>query len=155
VARLGGQWTGGIVFVGEPLREEQKKLVADLGLGKRVRELGALSDASLASVYAGAHALMFPSFCEGFGWPILEAQACDCPVITADNTSLTEVAGEGALVFEAGDVDGMSQAIMRLGTPSVREKCIKSGRNNVGRFTLSGMLDAYETLYWEALADAR
>jgi glycosyltransferase involved in cell wall biosynthesis len=153
VAGLGSRWSGNLVFVGERLRSDQVLLAADLGLGNRIRDLGGLSDETLSSIYAGAHAFLFPSLCEGFGWPILEAQACGCPVITADNTSLKEVAGDGAMIFDSNDTVGMGQAILQLVDPRIRGEWIAKGAANLCRFTLGGMLDEYENLYREALAD--
>jgi glycosyltransferase involved in cell wall biosynthesis len=154
VAGLGSRWNGGMVFAGERLRPEQQQLAADLGLDGRLRDLGRLSDAELASLYAGARAFVFPSFCEGFGWPVLEAQACGCPVITAGNTSLPEVAGEGALVLEAEDHRAIGEAILAMGSPPVREDWIRRGSANLARFTSERMVDEYERFFLEALADA-
>jgi glycosyltransferase involved in cell wall biosynthesis len=153
IAYLGDRWVGRIVFVGERLRPEQARLAADLGLNDRVIDLGPMSDATLAALYAGAHAFMFPSFCEGFGWPVLEAQACGCAVITANNTSLKEVAGDGAMVFDAADVAGMGEAVLQLTNPLVKKRWLKKGTENIQRFGMSEMLNSYEALYMEALAN--
>jgi glycosyltransferase involved in cell wall biosynthesis len=155
VAGLGAGWSGKMVFVGESLSPEQLLVASSLGVDHRIVQLGRLDDDSLAAVYAGAHAFIFPSFCEGFGWPILEAQACGCPVITADNTSLKEVAGDGAIITSAEDTAGIGQAILDYCDPFIRQQRVMAGFRNLDRFTMKGMIDAYETLYREALAYAQ
>jgi len=52
------------------------------------------SDSLVVALYSQAAALLFPSHAEGFGWPILEALACGCPVITTDRRPMTEVGGK-------------------------------------------------------------
>ena len=64
----------------------------------QVRELVSVQNEDLRALYSTATALLFPSFQEGFGWPIIEAQACGCPVITSNRTPMTEV-GENAAIY--------------------------------------------------------
>ena len=59
--------------------------------------LPAVTGEQLRALYSAAAALLFPSWWEGFGWPVLEALACGCPVITTQRPPLTEVAGEAAV----------------------------------------------------------
>ena len=61
---------------------------------------GRLSDGELALLLRNARALVFPSLYEGFGLPLVEAQALGCPVIASDRASIPEVAGEGAMYFD-------------------------------------------------------
>lgn len=62
----------------------------------------------IRALYHSAEALVMPSFCEGFGLPLVEAMACGCPLIVADNSSLPEVAGEAALFWKSGKVDELA-----------------------------------------------
>jgi glycosyltransferase involved in cell wall biosynthesis len=151
VACLAGRWQGPIVFAGEPLSVEQRALAQRLGLADRVRELTAVTDSLLQALYSGAHALIFPSLCEGFGWPVLEAQACGCPVITADNTSLPEVAGEAALLVHAEDPAAMADAVLALEDQALRRRLVESGFDNLRRFQTAQMLQEYRELYEQAL----
>lgn len=79
-----------------------------------VRLMGYLDDAVLASVFAGARLLLFPSLYEGFGLPVLEAMACGVPVVLTRSSALPEVAGEAGTYVEQGDAHGMSEAVTRL-----------------------------------------
>jgi alpha-1,3-rhamnosyl/mannosyltransferase len=71
-------------------------------------------DAEWPGLYAGALALAMPSLYEGFGLPVLEAMARGVPVACADRSSLPEVAGDAALLFDPEDVRAIADAIERL-----------------------------------------
>lgn len=88
--------------------------VSELGLEGRVRFLDYVADEHLPALYSGAHAYVFPSLYEGFGFTVLEAMACGAPVICSDGGSLPEVAGEAALLVPATDTSALSAAIERL-----------------------------------------
>lgn len=79
-----------------------------------VRPLGFASDEALASLYAGATALVYPSLYEGFGLPPLEAMASGTPVIVSDRSTLPEVVGEAGLTIDAHDDAGLRAALQRL-----------------------------------------
>ena len=74
------------------LRREQE-ILARLGIAGRVHHRRGLSDADLAAFYNVAEAFVFPSVAEGFGLPVLEAQASGCPCVTSNGTALAEIAG--------------------------------------------------------------
>ncbi|HEX6352484.1 glycosyltransferase family 1 protein [Actinophytocola sp.] len=76
-----------------------------------VRPIGYLSDVDLRGVMAGASALVLPSRDEGFGLPVLEALACDVPVVCSDLPALREVAGGHATLVPFGDVEAMGTAL--------------------------------------------
>jgi glycosyltransferase involved in cell wall biosynthesis len=75
---------------------------------------GYVPDADLPPIYAGAQALAFPSLYEGFGLPVLEAMACGAPVVCSNTSSLPEVVGDAALLFDPHDVTAITQALHRL-----------------------------------------
>jgi len=83
-----------------------------LGITNKIDFSGTTPDAVLADLYRGAISLIFPSFYEGFGLPIIEAMACGTPVITSNIASMTEVAGQGnALLVNPSDIDELATAI--------------------------------------------
>ncbi len=69
-----------------------------------VRFLGGVSDEELAALFTGAEALVFPSLYEGFGLPILDAFACQIPVVTSNLSSMSEIAGDAAILVDPYDV---------------------------------------------------
>ncbi len=84
------------------------------GLKSRVLLIGHVVDSDLAAIYTGAMALVYPSFYEGFGLPILEAMACGCPVICSKAASMPETAGDAALYIDPLDAGSLVDAIETL-----------------------------------------
>jgi alpha-1,3-rhamnosyl/mannosyltransferase len=71
---------------------------------------GAVDDDTLAAIYTGAHALVFPSDDEGFGLPTVEALACGTPVVACDVPALREVLGGRATLVDCEDLGGLLAA---------------------------------------------
>jgi len=95
---------------------------------------GHVSDEDKAALLAGAYAL--PSLYEGFGMPILEAQAAGVPVISSSTSSCPEVAGEGALLVDPLDTQAIAQALRRLLTDeALRRDLIAKGFANAAKFS--------------------
>jgi glycosyltransferase involved in cell wall biosynthesis len=103
----------------------------------------------LEALYNRAHALLFPSRFEGFGWPIAEAQACGCPVLCRDAAPMSEVAGGAALLRDIGDENGFAEDLLRLRDPATREKYRELGLRNARRFHARKMSEKYLALYRE------
>ena len=82
---------------------------------------------------------------EGFGLPIIEAQASGCPVFTSDRAPMTEVGGGGAVYFDPTDPDGAARVI--AGNLADRDRMVEAGYSNVKRFAPDLMLDAYMDVY--------
>lgn len=91
----------------------------DVGL-ERLRQRGAAwlggyrDQRFLRALYHRARCLVMPSKCEGFGLPLVEAMACGCPLVVADNSALPEVAGDAALYWRGGDEEQLAGLIERL-----------------------------------------
>ena len=120
------------------------KLPKTLGIENRVKFLGYVPDKDLPALYSEAIALVFPSLFEGFGLPILEAQACACPVITSNISSMPEVAGKGAILVDPYDIDDIAKGMERVKDQGERGKLksvsseaslIKTGFENIKRFS--------------------
>jgi glycosyltransferase involved in cell wall biosynthesis len=113
-----------IVCVGgnTQLEPESAALVAGIDVHRL-----SLSDQELKVAYAGAIALVYPSYYEGFGLPVLEAMACGCPVITCRNSSLPEVAGAAAIYVSETDVAELVAALQQVQQPEVRSPLITAG----------------------------
>lgn len=85
-----------------------------LGLAGHVHFTGFVADADLPALYAGAALFVFPSLYEGFGLPVLEALSCGAPVVTANSSSLPEVAGDAALLVDPLDQGQIAAAMERI-----------------------------------------
>ncbi|MEM7714878.1 MAG: FkbM family methyltransferase [Cyanobacteria bacterium P01_A01_bin.68] len=96
-----------------------------------------LSDEELAIAYSGAIVLVYPSKYEGFGLPILEAMACGCPVITCENASIPEVAGEAAIYINDNDAEGLTNALCEVQKPAIRQLLVNRGIEQAKKFNWS------------------
>jgi glycosyltransferase involved in cell wall biosynthesis len=152
--RTKDQWDAQLVFAGSPLDEEQSKLVNDLGLSQRVLHVEPDNDL-LEALYNRATALIFPSKFEGFGWPIIEAQACGCPVVCSDRCSLPQVASDSAVVLDIKDEDGFARALLQMNQHGEREKWARRGFENLARFSTSEMVQSYLRVYEELQVNCR
>lgn len=107
-----------------------------MGLKGKVFFLEGLKDTDLADLYNAADAFVFPSLAEGFGIPVLEAQACGCPVVTSNTTSLKEIAGPLSLAVDPGDDAAIAAAMDSiLKDPGFRERQAGAMREFLARFT--------------------
>ncbi|NTV92357.1 MAG: glycosyltransferase family 4 protein [Chlorobiaceae bacterium] len=94
-------------------RELQKK-ISDAGLEKNVLHLTHVSDNDLVHLYNAAIALLFVSFSEGFGLPLVEAMNCGCPAIIANCSSLPEISGGASLLVDPHDTDSIRHAMLAI-----------------------------------------
>lgn len=130
-----------LVIVGQKgwMSDQIYALPKKLGIEGRVKFLGYVPEKDLPALYSGALALTFPSLFEGFGLPILEAQACGCPVLTSDRSSMPEVAGPpaggGAIFVDPYSVDDIVKGMERVKREGERVKLIQKGFENIKRFS--------------------
>jgi glycosyltransferase involved in cell wall biosynthesis len=110
--------------------------VDELSLHEDVLFPGFVPDDDLPALIGGALAFAFPSLYEGFGFPVLEAQACGTPVLASTSSSLPEIAGESALLVDAMDTNAIADGLMRLvADPVLREQLRTAGFANIQRFS--------------------
>lgn len=103
---------------------------------KRVKVLGYVLKEELISLYNLADMYLFPSLYEGFGLPILEAQACECAVITSNVSSCPEIAGYGAVIVNPYSVEEIAKAILQIHeNPELKKDLIKKGKENLKRYS--------------------
>ncbi len=109
-----------------------------------------LTEQELYLEYQNADLLTFVSTIEGFGLPIIEANACGLPVVTANCSSMPEVAGNTALLVDPFDVDSIKNGILTLiGNEDLRNELVKQGFENAKRFSKVKVAAQYELLYQE------
>jgi glycosyltransferase involved in cell wall biosynthesis len=141
-----------LVFAGKSLEPSQRQLAAQLNVLDRVVETGEISNELLLALYGSALAFFFPSRFEGFGWPVIEAQSCGCPVVCSNREPLPEVAGDSALMRDAEDEEGFAEDILRLSTDArLRSGLIEKGYQNVLRYRPETMISRYVSFYERVL----
>ena len=103
----------GKAFLEEDLKETQEiiKLINLLDLNKNIIRLGWIPQEDLAGIYNSATVYCQPSFYEGFGLPVLEAMACGCPVVAANTSSLPEICGRAAIMFDPYNIKSIVEGI--------------------------------------------
>jgi len=113
-----------------------------------VRFLGHVDSDKLSKLLSAAVALVYPSLFEGFGIPIIEAYHAETAVITANVTSMPEVAGDAALVVDPLNVDAIAEAMGRLvDDNALRESLIAKGRERRSLFSW----DRTAQLLWQSM----
>jgi glycosyltransferase involved in cell wall biosynthesis len=146
-ARCAQRLDAQMVFVGEPLSEELLAHARDLGMADRLVDLGSVSNEILEALYNRAHALLYPSRFEGFGWPIIEAQACGCPVVASSAGPMADVAGAGALLHQPDDEEAFFSDLVRLADPVERKRWSAAALENAKRFSAARMISQYREIY--------
>jgi len=133
-----------LILAGKPwtkdLRAFQRQHLPDNAI-----ELIAPSNEQIQALYSDALAFLFPSLEEGFGWPILEAQACQCLVITSDRPPMTEIAGEGAIFVEPDNPIAAAATINARLVEAGRVK--QQARENLKRYLKDEVITRYHDAY--------
>ena len=110
--------------------------IARLGLAPHITELGHIPITNLPALYSAAEMLVYPSLWEGFGLPIIEAMACDTPVITANVSSMPEVAGDAALLVDPLNPAAIAEAMVTLATDAALVDRLRAlGRDRAAHFS--------------------
>lgn len=118
---------------------EQPRLIAEaerLGITGRVRFTGWIDRADLEGLYAAARLFVYPTLIEGFGMPVLEAMRRGTPVACSNSSSLPEVAGDAAVLFDPLDPAAITRAIDSLASDdALRESLVAKGREQAAKFS--------------------
>lgn len=150
-----------LVFVGKDFEQRENLNHQELKSYKQFLDIfdkdplmhiiGYLEQEDLVPCINAAQMVLLPSFYEGFGLPILEAQACGTPVITSNISSMPEVAGDGALLVNPYDVDDIKKNISNLKLDQkLQQQLREKGFKNVKRFSwekvIKETIDVYKRI---------
>ncbi len=127
-----------LVCTGSPKsnQSELTEQIAAAGLSSKVHFLGYCPLEDMPGLYKGAQAMIFPSFFEGFGIPLLEAMWCGCPVVCSNVTSIPEIAGDAALYADPNSPEDFAQAVQRLLRDSgLYADLVRKGKARAAQFT--------------------
>jgi glycosyltransferase involved in cell wall biosynthesis len=153
-----------LLLVGSEPSDELATVYQNCTFRKDIHFITGLSDAFINEAYSGASCLLFPSLDEGFGWPIAEAMACGCPVITTDAAPMTEVIGEADFfLIPKRPFDELlvpdwafnaSKQISKIVQLSDEQKkvCLEAGFESIKRFDANLSLGTIEKVYQYILA---
>jgi glycosyltransferase involved in cell wall biosynthesis len=138
--------------VGDEFTGEQTSFIQSYNLESMITSIGKPNQALLVQLYNAADALIAPSLYEGFGLTILEAMACGTPVISANVSSLPEVAGDAAILVDPLDTKAIIEAVCRLqGDRNYRQLLSQKGVERAKHFTWAASaqktIQVYEQVY--------
>lgn len=145
-----------LLMVGAPPTKEMLSLVSNSEVPLQVEFATGFSNEEVKAAYSLAEALIFPSIAEGFGWPIAEALACGCLVITSAIPPMTEVGGNAAFYIpiistedtESWAADAAQSLTAVLTLPSdKKDERRAAGYKQVGLFDPENALNSYEKIY--------
>lgn len=127
-----------LVFVGSPWSNSQyvKNYACEMRDCRHVHFLGFVTTEELSYLYRAASLFIFPSFYEGFGFPVLESMAHGTPVLSSDRSSLLEVGYNSVVTFDPSSPKKISQAIVKtLRSPATQRKLIEKGYRRASEFS--------------------
>jgi glycosyltransferase involved in cell wall biosynthesis len=134
-----------LMMVGKPWTADMRTFVIQHGLSDVILELTEVNEEDLRALYSTAAMLLFPSLEEGFGWPIIEAQACGCPVLTSNRPPMNEVGGSAAVYVDPED---LTSAAVKLKWALEQASDLREpSLHNAARFSEAAMIGSYAALY--------
>jgi glycosyltransferase involved in cell wall biosynthesis len=134
-----------LVMAGQEFTSEMRLFLCNCVGSRDVLEVINPTNEELRALYSCADLMVFPSLQEGFGWPIIEAQACGCPVVTSDRVPMTEVGGDAATYIDPDDMDSAVSMIARR--IHIRSQPCEKSLKNIERFGVSQMIGRYLAVY--------
>jgi glycosyltransferase involved in cell wall biosynthesis len=148
----------GLVMTGQDYGrlDELRSAVRRLRLEGRVRHLGHVAPDVVPALMRSALALVFPSLYEGFGAPPLEAMACGCPVAASDRTSIPEVCGDAALLFDPESAESIAGALEQLRSQEeLRERLRSAGLERARLYSWEAAAARHTAIYERAAATSQ
>lgn len=141
-----------LVLVGaRPISESEQQLMVELAIAKQVKLLKDVDDETLCRLYNSAAVFVYPSLCEGFGIPLLEAMACGCPIVASHIPSTIEVAGNSPIYFDPVEEDDLLNALDIALSQGRNSERIRTGLERVKSYswdmTAARTLEVYRSVY--------
>lgn len=141
-----------VIIGGGDLSQVEKNLL-DTKLSGRYEKKGYVSDEELCDLYNSAFFLCYPSEYEGFGIPVIEAQACGCPVVCQNKSSIPEVVNNSAIFINSDNIFDSITAVKQLCDPVFYKEIQCKGLENVKRFSWDKCAAEVKSFYEEVYKD--
>ena len=138
-----------LIVVGSPFTPKETGKFQLHGFSRRVINVGTVNDFDLNVLYSNAKFLFFPSLYEGFGIPPIEAMMSRCPVIASSTSSIPEVVGDAALLFDPCSEDHLDKVVDEIRRDDARARLIKKGVERSKLFSWGAVRSKYADIYNE------
>jgi glycosyltransferase involved in cell wall biosynthesis len=149
-------------MIGATPTAELTSMAASVPSPGKVHFVTGLTNEQVNAAYSHARAMLFPSLEEGFGWPIVEAMAAECPVISTDLPPMTEIADRKTWLISRMPFNGVGRALWAKSAASTLDKLLhmgesdrtdmlRRGRQHAARFNTESALAAYEEIYSQVI----
>jgi glycosyltransferase involved in cell wall biosynthesis len=142
---LQNKWDGILCLAGSNNNESTIELIGKYNLNQKVVIIENPTSSVLEILYNKCLVLIFPSFSEGFGWPLIEAQSVGCPVITSNLDPMVEITNGSALYANPNDEKSFENMFYQILDDSKRNTLIEIGYNNIKRFEKEKIISDYIT----------
>lgn len=143
-----------LICGGDKFKDEEIEMLKMLNIFDKTIQM-AYSDEELPTIYNKALCFVYPSRYEGFGIPILEAWACDCPIVISNSSCFPEVAGDAAIYFNPDDTRDMEQKIsMFIENQELRNHMVKLGRERLAKFSWEKTAEETYELYKDLIVNS-
>lgn len=140
-----------LICVGKAFKEEEQQLISASGLKNRIHQMQP-TDSELNQLYKDAEMFVYPSWYEGFGMPILEAYANDCPVVLSNTSCFPEIAGKAGLFFDPYHPDAILESMKQILYDNVlKNQLIKLGREQIKKYSWETTAQKTEEIYRKIL----
>jgi glycosyltransferase involved in cell wall biosynthesis len=143
-----------VICTGPLLNQDELNYLDIIGLGNRFTSVMCANDSELKWFYENAICFVFPSLYEGFGFPLLEAFASNCPIVSSAGGSLPEVGGDACIYFNPMDIDDMREKILfTIENKGIRDEMSRKGALRLTEYSLEKTLALTRQSYLTALSD--
>jgi glycosyltransferase involved in cell wall biosynthesis len=125
-----------LICTGTNFNKIEKRWIEELALTNKVKCFFCKNDSELVYLYQNAECFVFPSLYEGFGFPLLEAFACNCPIVSSNGGSLKEIAGDAAIYFNPKDIITIRTSIQNvISDDTLKKELVNHGRIRIKDFS--------------------
>ncbi len=132
--------------------KSESELISNLGIENKIIKVPIQTDKQLISYYKNALCFVFPSLYEGFGFPILEAFQCECPLICSDTSCFPEIAQDGAVYFNPYSSESIKTAVEKvLNDENLRKEMVINGKKQFERFSWQKAAQQTKEVYIKVL----